>query len=133
MCDEMRQAARQMHWQVADGGWLCAQRMCDETRRTRVRKEKIGDRITALQQLVSPFGKSELLYLVLFTSYWESGYGYFPINAEETTFRELIRFCPKNSEGEPPKWTSRLFYALVSVLVILLLRHHAPDEAARAS
>ncbi|KAI0516416.1 hypothetical protein KFK09_009091 [Dendrobium nobile] len=69
-----------------------------------------------------------VIYVLLGKRIW-----IFPnINAEETTFRELIRFCPKNSEGEPPKWTSRLFYALLSVLVILLLRHHAPDEAARA-
>ncbi len=58
---------------------------------------------------------------------------FFPnINAEETTFRELVRFWPEKDEGERPKWTSRLFYATVAVLVILLLRHHAPDEAARA-
>ncbi|KAL6640277.1 hypothetical protein ACP70R_015418 [Stipagrostis hirtigluma subsp. patula] len=58
---------------------------------------------------------------------------FFPnINAEETTFRELVRFWPEKDEGERPKWTSRLFYAVVAVLVILLLRHHAPDEAARA-
>lgn len=69
-----------------------------------------------------------VLYVVLGKRIW-----FFPnINAEETTFRELIRFFPKKEEGEPPKWTSRLFYAVVSVLVILLLRHHAPDEAARA-
>ncbi|CAA7404152.1 unnamed protein product [Spirodela intermedia] len=54
------------------------------------------------------------------------------INAEETTFGELIRFWPKKDEGEPPKWTSRLFYAAVVLLVIFLLRQHAPDEAARA-
>ncbi|XVE60000.1 hypothetical protein DITRI_Ditri05aG0091500 [Diplodiscus trichospermus] len=35
-------------------------------------------------------------------------------------------------EEERPKWTARLFYAIVAVSVILLLRHHAPDEAARA-
>ncbi|ONK59730.1 uncharacterized protein A4U43_C08F9810 [Asparagus officinalis] len=58
---------------------------------------------------------------------------FFPnVNAEETTFRELVRFWPKKDEGEPPKWTSRLFYAIVTLLVILLLRHHAPNEAARA-
>ena len=58
---------------------------------------------------------------------------FFPnINAEETTFRELVRFWPVKDEGERPKWTSRLFYATVALLVILLLRHHAPDEAARA-
>ncbi|XP_020574753.1 uncharacterized protein LOC110020836 [Phalaenopsis equestris] len=69
-----------------------------------------------------------VLYVVLGKRIW-----FFPnINAEETTFGELVRFCPKKEEGEPPKWTSRLFYAVVSVLVILLLRHHAPDEAARA-
>ncbi|XP_057953442.1 uncharacterized protein LOC131147845 [Malania oleifera] len=58
---------------------------------------------------------------------------FFPnILAEEATLRELFRFWPKKDEEERPKWTARLFYALVSVLVILLLRHHAPDEAARA-
>ncbi|XP_042513543.1 uncharacterized protein LOC122088365 [Macadamia integrifolia] len=36
------------------------------------------------------------------------------------------------NEEEKPKWTARLFFALAAVLVILLLRHHAPDEAARA-
>ncbi|KAM7280518.1 hypothetical protein ACFE04_007652 [Oxalis oulophora] len=54
------------------------------------------------------------------------------ILVEEATLRELFCFWPKKDEGEPPKWTSRLFYAVVTVLVILLLRHHAPDEAARA-
>ncbi|GAV56933.1 Sec62 domain-containing protein, partial [Cephalotus follicularis] len=54
------------------------------------------------------------------------------ILAEEATLRELFRFWPKKDEEERPKWTARLFYAIVAVLVILLLRHHAPDEAARA-
>ncbi|KAA8528083.1 hypothetical protein F0562_035047 [Nyssa sinensis] len=36
-----------------------------------------------------------------------------------------------SDEEERPKWTARLFYAIVAVLVILLLRHHAPDEVAR--
>ena len=58
---------------------------------------------------------------------------FFPnILAEEATLRELFRFCPKKDEEERPKWTARLFFAIVAVLVILLLRHHAPDEAARA-
>ncbi|XP_022754245.1 uncharacterized protein LOC111302730 [Durio zibethinus] len=58
---------------------------------------------------------------------------FFPnILAEEATLRELFRFWPKKDEEEQPKWTARLFYAIVAVLVILLLRHHAPDEAARA-
>ncbi|PPS05428.1 hypothetical protein GOBAR_AA15218 [Gossypium barbadense] len=58
---------------------------------------------------------------------------FFPnILAEEATLRELFRFLPKKDEEERPKWTARLFYAIVAVLVILLLRHHAPDEAARA-
>ncbi|GAB2229279.1 hypothetical protein Droror1_Dr00023417 [Drosera rotundifolia] len=58
---------------------------------------------------------------------------FFPnILAEEATLRELFRFWPKKEEVEPPKWTARLFYAVLSVLVVLLLRHHAPDEAARA-
>ncbi|KAI4305075.1 hypothetical protein L6164_028464 [Bauhinia variegata] len=58
---------------------------------------------------------------------------FFPnILAEEATLGELFRFWPKKDEEERPKWTTRLFYAIVAVLVILLLRHHAPDEAARA-
>ncbi|KAM7502527.1 hypothetical protein LguiB_001431 [Lonicera macranthoides] len=58
---------------------------------------------------------------------------FFPnILAEEATLRELFRFWPKKDEEERPKWTARLFFAVVSALVILLLRHHAPDEAARA-
>ncbi|XP_039114581.1 uncharacterized protein LOC120249935 isoform X1 [Dioscorea cayenensis subsp. rotundata] len=69
-----------------------------------------------------------VLYIILGKRIW-----IFPnINAEETTFRELIRFWPKKDEGERPKWTSRLTYAVGAVLIILLLRHHAPDEAARA-
>jgi hypothetical protein len=69
-----------------------------------------------------------ILWVLLGKRVW-----FFPnINAEETTFRELVRFWPEKDEGERPKWTSRLFYALLAVLVILLLRHHAPDEAARA-
>uniref|UniRef100_A0A803PTN8 Translocation protein SEC62 n=2 Tax=Cannabis sativa TaxID=3483 RepID=A0A803PTN8_CANSA len=69
-----------------------------------------------------------LLYIVIGKRVW-----FFPnILAEEATLRELFRFCPKKDEEERPKWTTRLFYALVGVLVILLLRHHAPDEAARA-
>ena len=54
------------------------------------------------------------------------------ILAEEATLKELFRFWPKKDEEERPKWTARLFYAIVAVLVVLLLRHHAPDEAARA-
>ncbi|KAK6138328.1 hypothetical protein DH2020_027912 [Rehmannia glutinosa] len=58
---------------------------------------------------------------------------FFPnILAEEATLKELFQFLPKKDEDERPKWTARLFYAVVAVLVILLLRHHAPDEAARA-
>ncbi|GMJ07079.1 hypothetical protein like AT3G20920 [Hibiscus trionum] len=58
---------------------------------------------------------------------------FFPnILAEEATLRELFRFWPKKDEEVRPKWTARLFYAVVAVLVILLLKHHAPDEAARA-
>ncbi|RWW21862.1 hypothetical protein GW17_00013966 [Ensete ventricosum] len=37
-----------------------AQGVHGEAKRARVRKEKLGDRITALQQLVSPFGKVKL-------------------------------------------------------------------------
>lgn len=54
------------------------------------------------------------------------------ILAEEATLSELFRFWPKKDEEEPPKWTARVFYAVLSVVVILVLRHHAPDEAARA-
>eukprot|EP00262_Sarcandra_glabra_P014817 TRINITY_DN441_c0_g2_i1.p1 TRINITY_DN441_c0_g2~~TRINITY_DN441_c0_g2_i1.p1 ORF type:complete len:359 (+),score=63.14 TRINITY_DN441_c0_g2_i1:165-1241(+) len=54
------------------------------------------------------------------------------ILAEEATLSELFRFWPKKDEEERPKWTARLTYAILAVLVILLLRHHAPDEAARA-
>ncbi|KAK9152197.1 hypothetical protein Syun_010506 [Stephania yunnanensis] len=58
---------------------------------------------------------------------------FFPnILAEEATLSELFRFWPKKDEEERPKWTVRLFYAVVAVLFILVLRHHAPDEAARA-
>ncbi|XP_042058329.1 uncharacterized protein LOC121802713 [Salvia splendens] len=58
---------------------------------------------------------------------------FFPnILAEEATLKELFQFWPQKDEGERPKWTARLFFALVAVLVILLMRHHAPDEAARA-
>ncbi|KAI4340534.1 hypothetical protein MLD38_025360 [Melastoma candidum] len=68
------------------------------------------------------------LYIILGKRVW-----FFPnILAEEATLGELFRFWPKKDEEERPKWTTRLFYAILSVLVILLLRHHAPDEAARA-
>ncbi|XP_061367409.1 uncharacterized protein LOC133310494 [Gastrolobium bilobum] len=68
------------------------------------------------------------LYIILGKRIW-----FFPnILAEEATLRELFRLWPKKDEEERPKWTTRLFYAVVAVLFILLLRHHAPDEAARA-
>jgi len=35
-----------------------------------VRKEKLGDRVTALQQLVSPFGKVKILGYVSFTLFF---------------------------------------------------------------
>lgn len=54
------------------------------------------------------------------------------ILAEEATLQELFRFWPQKDEDEKPKLTARIFYATVAVLAILLLRHHAPDEAARA-
>ncbi|KAL8055507.1 hypothetical protein ABFX02_04G060100 [Erythranthe guttata] len=58
---------------------------------------------------------------------------FFPnILAEEATLKELFQFWPQKDEADRPKWTARLFYATVAVLVIMLLRHHAPDEAARA-
>ncbi|KAK4408272.1 hypothetical protein Sango_0408200 [Sesamum angolense] len=68
------------------------------------------------------------LWIILGKRIW-----FFPnILAEEATLKELFQFLPKKDEGARPKWTARLFFALVSMLVILLLRHHAPDEAARA-
>ncbi|KNA19002.1 hypothetical protein SOVF_065620 [Spinacia oleracea] len=54
------------------------------------------------------------------------------ILAEEATLSELFRFWPKKDEEDSPKWTGRLFYAVLAVVVIMILRHHAPDEAARA-
>ncbi|XP_059315274.1 uncharacterized protein LOC132643585 isoform X1 [Lycium barbarum] len=58
---------------------------------------------------------------------------FFPnILAEEATLKELFQFWPQKDEAERPKWTARLFYAIVGMVVISLLRHHAPDEAARA-
>jgi translocation protein SEC62 len=69
-----------------------------------------------------------VLYILVGKRIW-----FFPnILAEEATLRELFRFWPKKDEEERPKWTTRIFYAVVAVLFILLLRHHAPDEAARA-
>ncbi|XP_042451580.1 uncharacterized protein LOC122036347 isoform X1 [Zingiber officinale] len=69
-----------------------------------------------------------ILYIILGKRIW-----FFPnINAEETTFRELIRFWPKKDEEEPPKWTSRVTFAIGTALIVVLLRHHAPNEAARA-
>lgn len=58
---------------------------------------------------------------------------FFPnILAEEATLQDLFQFWPQKDEGERPKWTARLFYAIVAAVVILVLKHHAPDEAARA-
>ncbi|OVA16394.1 Translocation protein Sec62 [Macleaya cordata] len=69
-----------------------------------------------------------VLWIILGKRVW-----FFPnILAEETTLSELFQFWPKKDEEERPKWTSRLFYAIVAALFILFLRHHAPDEAARA-
>ncbi|KAL2332885.1 hypothetical protein Fmac_014098 [Flemingia macrophylla] len=79
---------------------------------------------------LSAFGSAIFgaLYILLGKRIW-----FFPnILAEEATLRELFRFWPKKDEEEKPKWTTRLFYAVGAVLFILLLRHHAPDEAARA-
>ncbi|XP_010278967.1 PREDICTED: uncharacterized protein LOC104612993 [Nelumbo nucifera] len=77
-----------------------------------------------------------LLRCVIFGAVWiilGKRVWFFPnILAEEATLKELFRFWPTKDEEERPKWTARLFYAIVAVLVILLLRHHAPDEAARA-
>ncbi|CAI0412573.1 unnamed protein product [Linum tenue] len=67
------------------------------------------------------------LYILLGKRVW-----FFPnILAEEATLSELFRFWPQKDEEERPKWTTRLLYTVVAVSVILLLRHHAPDEAAR--
>lgn len=68
------------------------------------------------------------LWILLGKRFW-----LFPnILAEEATLKELFQFWPQKDKGERPKWTARLFYAIVGVVVILVLRHHAPDEAARA-
>ncbi|KAK4709001.1 hypothetical protein R3W88_029926 [Solanum pinnatisectum] len=68
------------------------------------------------------------LWILLGKRFW-----LFPnILAEEATLKELFQFWPQKDEGERPKWTARLFYAIAGVVVISLLRHHAPDEAARA-
>ncbi|CAN0901760.1 Translocation protein SEC62 [Linum grandiflorum] len=68
------------------------------------------------------------LYVLLGKRVW-----FFPnILAEEATLRELFRFWPQKDEEDRPKWTTRLLYAVVAMSIILLLRHHAPDEAARA-
>ncbi|KAL3647560.1 hypothetical protein CASFOL_008528 [Castilleja foliolosa] len=68
------------------------------------------------------------LWIVLGKRVW-----FFPnILAEEATLKELFQFWPQKDEAERPKWTARLFFTLVAVLVVVLLRHHAPDEAARA-
>lgn len=81
--------------------------------------------VTLLSLRAAVFG---VLYVLLGKRIW-----FFPnINAEETTFQELFRFWPKKDDEAGPKWTSRLTYAVVAVLAVLLLRHHAPDEAARA-
>lgn len=48
---------------------------------------------------------------------------FFPnILAEEATLKELFQFWPQKDEGERPKWTARLFFAVVAVLVISTLR-----------
>lgn len=68
------------------------------------------------------------LWIILGKRVW-----FFPnILAEEATLSELFQFWPKKDEEERPKWTARLFFAVVGVLFILILRHHAPNEAARA-
>ncbi|CAN0891865.1 Translocation protein sec62 [Linum grandiflorum] len=68
------------------------------------------------------------LYVLVGKRVW-----FFPnILAEEATLGELFRFWPQKDEEERLKWTTRLLYAGVAVSIILLLRHHAPNEAARA-
>ena len=58
---------------------------------------------------------------------------FFPsILTEKAALQDLFQVWPQKYEDERPKWTSRLFYSIVAVVVILLLRHHAPYEAARA-
>ncbi|XP_047328877.1 uncharacterized protein LOC124932305 [Impatiens glandulifera] len=67
------------------------------------------------------------LYTIIGKRVW-----FFPnILAEEATLSELFQFWPKKDEDDKPKFTARLFYFGFAVLVILILRHHAPDEAAR--
>lgn len=59
---------------------------------------------------------------------------FFPnILAEEASFTELLRFWPEPSkeDEQPPKWTSRLAFALGLGLVVWFCIHYAPDEAAR--
>lgn len=77
-----------------------------------------------------------LLRLAIFGALWiilGKRVWFFPnILVEEVTLRELFRFLPNKDEEERPKWTARLLFAVLAVLFILLLRHHAPDEAARA-
>ncbi|PIA53615.1 hypothetical protein AQUCO_00900293v1 [Aquilegia coerulea] len=68
------------------------------------------------------------LWIILGKRVW-----FFPnILAEEATLSELFQFWPKKDKEERPKWTARFFFAAVAVMFIMVLRHHAPDEAARA-
>ncbi|XP_038689742.1 transcription factor bHLH123-like isoform X3 [Tripterygium wilfordii] len=78
----------------------------------KVRKEKMGDRITALQQLVSPFGKTDtasvlseaIEYIkflheqVLSTPYMKSGA---PIHQQQQ--QQQVQSCEKSKDGEGPK------------------------------
>ncbi|XP_016515660.1 uncharacterized protein LOC107832351 isoform X1 [Nicotiana tabacum] len=77
-----------------------------------------------------------LLRAMVFGAFWillGKRVWFFPnILAEEATLKELFQFWPQKDEGERPKWTARLFYTIIAVVAILILRHHAPDEAARA-
>ncbi|GFP98789.1 hypothetical protein PHJA_002022800 [Phtheirospermum japonicum] len=85
------------------------------------------------QTLLSLLWPVLTLAICLFPVYPHKRVWFFPnILAEEATLKELFQLLPKKDECERPKWTARLFFALVAILVILLLRHHAPDEAARA-
>uniref|UniRef100_A0A1S4DR99 Translocation protein SEC62 n=1 Tax=Nicotiana tabacum TaxID=4097 RepID=A0A1S4DR99_TOBAC len=60
---------------------------------------------------------------------------FFPnILAEEATLKELFQFWPQKDDGKQPEWKVRIFYEIVAVVVVLLLRrYHASDEAATAS
>ncbi|KAE8806601.1 Translocation protein SEC62 [Hordeum vulgare] len=81
--------------------------------------------------LIPAFIKSCHLWRIMGSS-WKTGVVLPQYNAEETTFRELVRFGLRRMRESDQSGRQDFFYATVALLVILLLRHHAPDEAARA-